>query len=101
MFSVRRAHRAIRPPGLADPSIKTLRKMVVPSMKFGDHYLIYRVKIVETKQKSRSGSLDRASKVSAEPDTRFYEGSELGTDCRLPNSQEIDTLNRMPLLFYF
>lgn len=97
MFSVRRAQTAVRSPCLADSSIKTLSKVIVSSMKFGDHCLIYKVKSMEAKQKNPSHSLDRTSKVSVEPDTQFYEGSELRPGCWLPNSQEIDALDGMQL----
>lgn len=60
--------------------------------------LICRVKTVEAKQKCPSGSLDRTSSVSAKTAIQFYEGSELRTDYCLPNSQEIDALNRRQLL---
>ena len=95
MFSVGRAHRASRPPGPADPNIKTLRKGVFPLLRLGDQWLFCRVDAVEAKERSSLGSLGKASGMSAEPGTQFYEGLELRTGLCLPNSQGIDTLNRM------
>lgn len=68
------------------------------SVQLGDQWLICIMDPVKAKHSSPPEPLDRASGVSAEPDTQFCEGLELETDSCLPNSQEIDVLNNTQLL---
>ena len=59
------------------PSIKSLRKTVVPSARLEDQGLLSRVDLMKAKQSNPPGSLGRASGESAQSDTQLYE--DLGT----------------------